>query len=222
MKIIFLVLLIVTTLAAAAQPQAKPINANDFVFECMKNGGEIPQKEMVLWIPVDFWKIIGDQMKLPPESINNLVSEMSHYMMFCVVDYAVSGQQLVFRTADEIRPSLKMVDSAKNIYLPMADKDISPTALQMISNLQPTVSKMLGQFGNGMTIFLFDAKNENGNLSFDVRKPNRFILSWDHASFTWRLPFASVLPLKYCPVDNEPMKGNWNYCPIHGAKLMVP
>jgi hypothetical protein len=218
MKIIFLVLFSAATLATAAQ-QTKSINANDFVMECTRNGGDMPQKEMVIWIPVDFWKIIGDQMKISPEYISNIVTEMSHYMMFCVVDYSMINQQLVFRTADEIRPSIKMVDSARNIYLPIADKDISPTASETISHLQPAVARLLGQFGSGMTIFLFDTKNENGIPAFDVRNPNRFILTWDHASFTWRLPFASVLPVKYCPVDNEPMKGNWNYCPIHGAKL---
>jgi hypothetical protein len=36
----------------------KSINTNDFVLDCMKNGGEIPHREMVLWIPTDFWKIV--------------------------------------------------------------------------------------------------------------------------------------------------------------------
>jgi hypothetical protein len=51
----------------------------------MKNSGELPHREMVLWIPADFWKIIGDQMKLPPEAMTDLVTEMDKYMMFCVV-----------------------------------------------------------------------------------------------------------------------------------------
>jgi hypothetical protein len=218
MKILFLALLSVTTLATAAQ-QTQSINANDFLMECLKNGGELPDRQMVIWFPIDYWKIIGEQMKIAPDILNNTIVEMSHYMMFCVVDNSLINHQLVSRTADEIRPSLKLVDSAKTIYLPLADKDISPAASQMISRLQPMLAKMFGQLGGGMIIFLFDAKNENGTPSFDIRKPNRFILTWDHASFTWRLPFASVLPVKYCPVDNEPMKGNWNFCPIHGAKL---
>lgn len=223
MKIPLLIFLSVATLTTAAQqPTAQPtkaINANDFVMECMHQEGDLQQSELAFWIPVEFWKIVGDQMKLSPDAMSGVVAEMNHYMMFCVGDYSVINQQLVFRTADEIRPSLKLVDSAKNIYLPLADKDISPTALILISKFQPSLAKMLGQFGNGITIFLFDTKNEKGISPFDVSKPNRFTLTWDNASLKWRLPFAAVLPVKYCPVDNEPMKGNWNFCPIHGAKL---
>jgi hypothetical protein len=218
MKIILPALLSLTTLAAEAQ-LPKPINTNDFVMECVKYGGELPHKEMVIWMPADFWKIIGDEMKLPPDLMSDLVAEMDKYMMFCVVDYSMVGQQMSFRAADEIRSSLKLVDSAKVIYLPLADKDISPRALEMISQFQPAITRIFGQFGQGMRIFLFDARNANGTLSFDEKKANHFTLAWDQVSITWRLPFASVLPGKFCPVDNEPMKGNWNYCPYHGVKL---
>jgi hypothetical protein len=217
-KIILLAVFSVATLTTTAQ-LPKSMNSNDFIMECMKNGGEIPHKEMVLWFPSDFWRIIGGQMKIPPETVTTLVTEMDKYLMFCVIDYSLVNQQLVFRTEDEIRPSLKLIDSAKVIYMPLADKDISPLALQMITQMQPAIAKILGQFGDGMRIFLFDGRNASGNPSFDEKKPNRFIITWDQVSFTWRLPFASVLPVKYCPVDNEPMKGNWMYCPFHGVAL---
>ena len=218
MKIILLTLFSVATLATTAQ-LPKSVNANDFVLECMKSGGVLPHKQMVLWIPADFWKIIGEQMKISPEIVTNLVTEMNKYMMFCVINYSLVNQQLVFRTGDEIRPSLKLIDSAKVIYMPLADKDISPSALLLITQFQPALAKILGQIGDGMRLFLFDARNANGTPSFDEMKPNRFILAWDQGSFTWRLPFASVLPVRYCPVDNEPMKGNWNFCPFHGVSL---
>jgi hypothetical protein len=218
MKIILPALFSLTTLVAEAQ-LPKSIDANAFVMECVKNSGDLPHKEMVIWIPADFWRIIGDQMKMPPDMENDIVAEMDQYMMFCVVDYSLVNQQMSFRTADEIRPSLKLIDSAKVIYLPLAEKDISPRATQMMSRIQPTLSRIFGQFGEGMQIFLFDGKNANGTLSFDEKRLNRFTLAWDQVSITWKLPFASVLPPKYCPVDNEAMKANWNYCPYHGVKL---
>jgi hypothetical protein len=218
MKIILPALFSLTTLVTKAQ-LPKSIDANAFVMECVKNSGDLPHKEMVIWIPADFWRIIGDQMKISPDLMNDIVAELDQYMIFCVVDYSLVNQQMTFRTADEIKPSLKLIDSAKMIYLPLADKDISPRTLQMISQIQPTLSRIFGQFGDGMRMFLFDAKNTNGTLSFDEKKSNHFTLAWDQVSITWRLPFASVLPVKYCPVDNESMKGNWNYCPYHGVKL---
>lgn len=207
-----------TTTSLAQQP--KKINSSDFINECVRNNGEIPNKQMVLWLPVDFWKIIGVDMKLPDDYVSNVVYEMSKYMVFCVVDYGMSNGQMVFRTADEIRPSLKLIDSAKAISLPLADKDISEKASEIVARLQPALARVLGQFGSGMQIFLFDGRGHNGQPEFDVRTSNRFSLSWDNASMTWRLPFSSVLPPKVCPVDDEPMKGNWDFCPFHGVKLI--
>jgi len=185
----------------------------------MKSNGEIPHKEMVLWIPAQFWEIVGSQMKLPPETVTNIAKEMSPYMMFCVVDYSMEGSQIVFKSAEDIRTTLKMVDSSKHVYLPLDDKNVSPTALRMVNQFQPIMAKLLGQFGDGMHVFLFDGTN-NGKPAFEVDKPNRFLLTWEGASAKYTLPLASVLPPKYCPIDREQMQGNWNYCPIHGAKLL--
>src|SRR5579859_2047251 len=117
--------------AASIQP-AKP-STHDFIMDCMKSNGEIPHKEMVLWIPAQFWEIVGSQMKLPPETVTNIAKEMSPYMMFCVVDYSMEGSQIVFKSAEDIRTTLKMVDSSKHVYLPLDDKNVSPTALRMVN-----------------------------------------------------------------------------------------
>jgi hypothetical protein len=81
------------------------------------------------------------------------------------------------------------------------------------------MAQMLGQFGEGMRIYLFKAKKINGQPVINIMTKNNFTLSWNSASLTWKLPLSSVLPPKFCSVDNEQMKGNWNYCPIHGVKL---
>jgi hypothetical protein len=226
MKPLFAALLSLAMLFTAAQPAqpvqtaqpAKP-STHDFVMDCMRSLGELPHKEMVLWLPAQFWGMVGEQMKIPPESVAQIVKEMSPYMMFCVVDCTIDGTQITFKSADDIRTTLKMVDSSRQVYLPLADKDVSPTALRMVNQFQPIMAKILGQFGDGMRIFLFDGTGNNRQPAFDVAKPNRFLLTWDATTAKYTLPLASVLPPKYCPVDKEAMQGNWNYCPIHGAKL---
>jgi len=204
-----------------AQGQSlKPTNTNEFAMECMKtnDGGSV--KQMVLWYPYEFWQIVGDQMKMSPDFVQNIIGEMKNYMMFAVVDYTISVSGITFKTEDEIRKSILLVDSSKNIYKPIDNKNISTKATQLIKNLQPIMAQMLGQFGEGMRIFLFEAKKVSGKPAMDITKTNTFSLKWEQVNLNWKLPFASILPSKYCPIDNEQMKGNWNYCPIHGAKLV--
>lgn len=208
--------LIVSTTTAQ---KIKPVNTSDFITECMKNSGELPSKQMVIWFPTDFWEMIGDQMKASQGYVQQIVGEMQNYMMFAVVDYNVTSSGLNFKSEEEIRKSIKLYDSSKNVYNPLENKDISPAAMQLLSTLQPVMSQILGQFGEGMRVFLFDAKKLNGKPVIDIAKTNSFTLSWAQTSVKWVLPFASVLPPKFCPADNEQMKGNWKYCPLHGIKL---
>jgi hypothetical protein len=218
-KYSILVIVILFILQANAQ-KYKPTSTNDFVIECMKTNGEGDHKQMVLWFPTAFWEIVAQQMKVSPEFMEQVVHEMDGYMMFAVVDYSsIPGTSLTFKSEDEIRKSIKFIDSTKTIYLPLKDEDISPAAKQLIASLKPIMGQMLGQFGSGMRIFLFNAKKVNGKNPFDILTANSFRLNWDQTSLKWTLPFASVLEPKYCPVDKEQMKGNWNYCPVHGVKL---
>ena len=206
-----------TARSATAQP-AKP-STHDFIVDCMKSTGELPHKQLVLWIPTEYWEIVGGQMKLPPESLAIIEKELSPYMLFCVVDYSIEGTSLTFKSADDLRPTIKMVDSSKHVYLPLADNAISPMALKIVSQFQPAMAKILGQFGDGMHVFLFDAMGNDHRRSFDVAKPNRFLVTWEDVTAKYILPLPSVLPPKFCPVDKEQMQGNWSYCPIHGVKL---
>ena len=218
MKYLFLSFFGLIVLTSEAQ-NLKPNNLNDFVIECTKYNGEIPHKQMGIWLPYNFWEIIGKQMKLSPDVVQDISNVMKGYMMFAVVDYTMSDNRLTFKPEDELRGIIKLYDSSKRVYLPIKNEDISPTATTMLNNIRPTLAKLLGQFGEGMCIFLFEAKQIDGKPAMDVTKVNYFTLNWEQTTLKWSLPFASILPPKYCPVDNEQMKGNWSYCPFHGVKL---
>lgn len=200
--------------------ETRKVDLNSLITECTKSTGELTHRRMAIWFPVDFWRAVGQQMKITPETMETIIREMNGYMMFCVVDYSLDGVHYVFRTDSEIRPSLKMVDSLKTIYLPAAENDLSPLASSMLLSMRPTLAKMLGQMGEGMQIYLFDIKGSGGKpLVFDIGRKNRFLLTWGDVSLKWSLPLAAALPSKYCPIDQEVMKGNWDYCPFHGVKL---
>ncbi len=218
MKKILLSILTLVTLTATAQ-KLKSVNTTEFVQECMKTDGELPHKEMAIWFPVEFWQLVGRQMKNYPELMEQTTREMSNYMMFAIVDYSSSGTGITFKSDEEIRKSLVLLDSSRTVYKPIREEDISPRAADLIHRLQPMMTQLLGQFGEGMRIFVFDAKKINGKPVIDITQANKFILSWEEVNLKWKLPLASVLPPKHCSVDGETMKGNWIYCPFHGVKL---
>lgn len=214
-----LTFILVFFLTTANSQKLKPTSTNDLVMECMKNNGEGANKQMTIGFPYNFWEIIGEQMKVSPEFVENIVTQMKDYMMFCVVDYTTTSSGINFKTDEEIRKSIKLTDSSKNVLKPLADTDISADAKKLLQNLKPLMAQMLGQFGEGMRIYLFKPKKLNGQSAFNVLTKNNFTLSWNTTSLNWQLPLSSVLPPKFCSIDNEKMKGNWEYCPIHGIKL---
>jgi len=219
MKLIFSALFSLLLLAVKAQ-NVKVTSTDDFIHECTKNMGELPHKQLVLWIPVNFWDIIGDKLNLPAEQLSQMTAEMSKYMMVCVVDYTLNpGNDLTFKTEDELMKTITLTDSSKNEYYPLAKSDLTATAGYVLETFKPVMAQMLGQFGRGMCIFLFKQKMIAGKPAIDITKKNSFSIGWNNAKANWQLPLVSTLPPKYCPVDHEQMKGNWSFCPIHGVKL---
>jgi hypothetical protein len=202
--------------------KAQKLDANrlhEFVMECTKTNGEGPNKQMVIWIPYNFWEVIGDQMHATPDFVENMVTQMKDYTMFCVVDYTITNSGMSFKTDEEIRKSIKLTDSSGNMLSPLRESEISADAKHLIVGLQPKIAQIFGQFGEGMRIYIFKAKKINGEPVINVMAKNNFKLKWDTTSLSWALPISSALPPKFCPVDHEQMKGNWSYCPIHGVKL---
>lgn len=219
MQKLFALFICVTCFMNSNAQKTTPINTTDFVTECMKGGGELPHKQIALWMPFNFWQIVGDQMKVSPDYINRLVEDMKDYTIFYVVDYTISGSGIDFASEDELRKTITLKDSTGKVFKPIDEKDMTPLTEQMIQTLTPTIAQMLGQFGAGMRIFVFKADKKNGEPVFNVAKKNSFTLSWENKSYKWKLPFASALEAKHCPVDGEEMKGNWNFCPEHGSPL---
>ncbi len=218
---IFLTLLLSSLFLITAAQKTKVPSSNDLLIDCMKIKGEIPTKQMVIWFPIDFWIIVGKQMKISPDFMNKLIDNMSNYMTFAVVDYGMTGEaDLIFKSEEEIRKSIKLIDSSKNIYLPLADNEISLESFKIIDAMKPAMANLLGQFGRGMQIFVFKAKKDKtGANVINITRENNFSLKWDKVFVSWQMPFASVLESKFCPIDMDEMKGNWKYCPTHGKKL---
>ncbi len=213
-------LLFVCLLGTGYSQQVMPTNLNDFIFDCTRSNGNGGTRQMAVWFPAEFWRFANAQNKNIPASIlQNIVTEMEDYMMFCVVDYTITGSEIHFKGEDEIKKNIRLIDTSKNIYIPLEEEDLSPTAKELINSFKPMMTQMLGQFGEGMQVVLFKAKKINGKPTIELTRKNSFILEVAQHRLKWSMPFASLLPPKYCPIDKEIMKGNWEFCPEHGVKL---
>ncbi len=218
-KSLFLKFLLLTTCFLNAQ-SGKEVNTTDLIFECTKYSGELPSKQMAIWYPVDFWAIVGNQMKFPPEIMGRISHELKDYLMFAVVDYTLMPTgKLTFKSEDDIRETILLVDSSKKTHRPLKAEEISDGANKLLGDLKPIMEKLLGQFGEGMRMVIFKAPNTEANSNFNISKKGSFTLKWSSTSLKWKLPFYTMVDPKFCPVDNEEMKGNWDFCPEHGTKL---
>jgi hypothetical protein len=214
-----LTLVVVLCLTVSHAQKIKPSSTNDFVIDCMATSENGNNKQMALWFPYQYWEVVGDAMKASPAFIESLSLQMKGYMLFCVVDYIVSTTGMSYKSDAEIRKTIKLMDSANNVLRPLEDKEILPDVKRLVGSLKPIMAQLMGQLGEGMQIYLFKAPQINGQPAINILSKNKFSLSWNNNKLNWKLPFASIMPPKFCPVDKEKMKGNWDYCPTHGNKL---
>ena len=218
MRFFFLALFSFSLFTANSQKNTS-INSSELTMDCLKQAGEIPDRQMAVWYPLELWEILGKQMGGAEQVMKIISEEMGQYMMFAVVDYHQHINGLRFKSAEEIRKTIRLYDSSGNSIPPLETADLSETARELLSGMKPVFEQMMGEFGEGMQVFLFDATKLRGVTLSDLSGHGQFTLGWDKRKFTWRLPFASVLVPKKCPTDGEKMKGDWKYCPIHGVKL---
>lgn len=215
----FFLFLLSFTLFTASSQKSEHINTNELIMDCLKQGGDFPNNQMVVWYPLELWEIFGKQMNGSQEIMNIISGEMSQYLMFAVVDYQQSLSGTRFKSEEEIRKTIRLYDSTGNEFAPLNDEQLSESARELISGVKPMLEKMMGEFGEGMQLVLFDATKLKGVSLSDLSGHGSFSLGWGRSRFTWQLPFASVLLPKKCPTDGETMKGTWKYCPVHGVKL---
>jgi hypothetical protein len=216
------VLLLIFILLFSTKTQSQVVNHNvnlqDLMLDCMKTNSNGLNNQIVVWMPYNFWEYSGEKLKIDPKNIQEIISQINEYSIFFVVDYTSSKSGTTYRTDNEIRKTIQLIDSANTKMRLLEDNDIPLNVKQWFQKFKPMFSQMFGNFGSGMNMFIFKSPSTEKQV-IDIKAKNHFSLSWDSVKLTWTLPMPSVLPLQYCPVDQEQMKGNWMYCPIHGVKI---
>jgi len=177
--------------------------------------------KLAFWIPNSYWRIaLEGNPEVKDESIKLLESIFENYVVMCFADVQIiTGGGFTFTSKIDLKNTASIIDDKKNVYYPLQEKDFSIELNTILDNIRPMFAKMLGQLGEGMHFYLFEIKDKKGvNIINEFEKGN-FTVKHSNDEFKWNLPLPALLPSKYCPTDNEIMKGNWSFCPIHGVKL---
>ncbi len=219
-QISLLVLTILLSVSAFCQTTPK-VDFTEFVKEVQKWNKEENHMSMTFWIPNAYWRMaLADNPTIDEELVEHIESMFENYIFVCIADVEI-GSYGTMNYSDEkvLRKSLSLVDSLGNKYLPLQDKQLDPEMVELLVGIRPMFAQMFGQLGEGMNFYLFEVKDKNGKNIIDENEVNTFTIKHSDKSFEYNLPIVSLMAPKACPVDGEEMKGNWNYCPIHGVKL---
>jgi hypothetical protein len=215
-----LALTILLSVSAFSQTNQK-VDFTEFIKEVQKWDKNENEMSMTFWIPNAYWHIaLANNPKIDEELVAHIESMFENYIFVCIADIEITSYGTMNYSDEKVlRKSLSLVDSLGNKYLPLADKELDPEMVGIIDGIRPMFAQMFGQMGEGMNFYLFEAKDKNGKNIIDENEVNTFTIKHSNKSFEYNLPIVSLMAPKACPVDNEEMKGNWNYCPIHGVKL---
>jgi len=204
----------------AAPPAAGP-GLTDLIRETQKRG-ELPGRiTVVWWLPEEFWNlslkkgaVVGDEQQA------EFLKAVRPYLIFAAVDGkvgALGGTEFV--DPETIRSGFRIVDRSGRSYSPLPDPQIPADVKNLSAMMKSVLGNMLGAMGQGMSIVILPATEPDGSVIAAATREGSFSVEFAGQSFTWRLPLASLLPAKVCPIDGERMSGAWKYCPFHGKPL---
>ncbi|NOT75032.1 MAG: hypothetical protein HOP08_08895 [Cyclobacteriaceae bacterium] len=220
MKNLFTMVFSFVVLVCSAQ-EPSDVVLTDFIRDSQQWVKEGEKMNLSWWIPSEYWKIsLAGNTQIPPGTSEKLEMIFKDYMLICAAEATIHLDGAI-EVNDEstIRKSIKVMDASGKTYSPLSEDQLSDEARSVAQNLKPVFAQALGQLGKGMHIFFFSIKNDKSENLIFAAKPGVFKVIHDNSTFNWSLPLASLLPPKICPVDKEKLKGNWNFCPVHGNKL---
>ncbi len=177
---------------------------------------------LIWWITTEYWEaVFASDPSTSNKATDDILKIIDQYILVAVVDGAIGlFGNIQYRDRNEIAQGLRISMNKTNPYAPLKETEIDGDLKLMLEIMQPILANMLGQLGENMQFYVFEGMDKKGMRLVDPKKEGKLkiALSKDTA-FDWRLPLASLIKPKRCPVDKEELSGAWKYCPYHGKKL---
>ena len=176
---------------------------------------------LVWWTPKELWKaILEEEPDISKSEVKQALKVLDPYLIVMVSHSEIKDPWSVkYRSQKVMRDGLKVVDRDGNEYSPLNEKKIDSYAEEFLHMAKPFFAEVLWIEEEEAHFFLFPSKDKKGRSMIDNKRKGKFLVKLDSQEFKWRLPLSSTLQSKYCPIDEEKLNGNWEFCPWHGTKL---
>jgi hypothetical protein len=190
----------------------------DFIRETQQWNRKDGRMTMAWWVPNEYWRIaLKDNKQISKETIDRIENLFEEYVMVGVCDLKINADATMdFTEESKMRKDILLIDKDGAKYHALSKDDVNSETLELMESIKPMLTQLLGQFGNGLSFFFFSVKDKDLIVA---TQQGEFKVIHSKTEFKWKLPLVSLLPPKHCPIDNEEMKGNWLYCPVHGKEL---
>jgi hypothetical protein len=218
-NILFIIFFIVTS--TCYSQEVKDPKLSDFTHEIHSsldiNGSTIS----FLWLTSEYWRVIVHQDKtIPAESIKYIEDMFKDYLFLITCDVKIQDDMTVSSVSEEdMRKLVSIIDENGKKHYPLNKIEISDDVVRVSEAMIPMFSKLLGNYGEGFHIFLFEVKDKHGDNLINPSKKGEFKIVYNKIEINYKLPLDCFLPSKTCSKDGAEMKGSWKYCPEHGVKL---
>ncbi len=175
--------------------------------------------EILWWLPVELWAAVlqGDP---PGTTRSEALDSFDRHLIFFVAEANISPLgNLTFEDPEKTRKRVHLLDLDGKKLSPLPEDSVPSDLRILLNTLLPALASSAGAVGQNFQPFVFASKNAAGKRIASPREPGMLRVALGDRTFRWRLPLASLLPPKRCPVDDEELSGAFVYCPYHGNKL---
>lgn len=176
------------------------------------------------WIPVEFWQAALSQAS--PALAEQAVTRLQPYSMVAVVQADVSTLGgFAFYSRDDLQQRLQVQwqrgGQMQTLSLPSS---VSPAVQQLLMQLTPLLSRMMGDVGRNLHFFVLDNQDARGQ---------RWVSPYEDGAVTIRLAATATQPAHTLTVElpvnalfeprrcanGKPAHLSWRFCPWDGAPL---
>lgn len=212
-------------LAAAAVPGANVHTPDDpdVLHETQLTVGNPGYSGLIWWIPYEFWERSAAKSGRSPEKTREAFKALKDYTVVGIMVAKVSPLgNFEYVTPADLQKKTFVRDSVGKDY--PAIPEVSGDAKMVADLIRPILANALGRAGENFAMLFFPGHDASGKQIADAVAKGQFSVVLKDAVgepetiYQWRTPLTVFSAPRYCPVGNERLHANWDYCPWHGVK----